>query len=70
MMGQLDVLHSSRHVVVAIGGATVAESSVGDGDDVAWTYTEPLRDAAEITGRIAFFNERVDLVVAIPGDDA
>ena len=49
MMGQLDVLHSSRHVVVAIDGATVAESS---------------------TPRIAFFNERVDLVVAIPGDDA
>jgi uncharacterized protein (DUF427 family) len=104
---RVDVLHSSRHVTVAIDGATVAESStpyllfepplpvryyfapedvtahlqpsdthtacaykgrasyfsVGDHDDVAWTYTEPLRDAAEITGRIAFFNERVDLVV-------
>ena len=53
-----DVLHSSRHVVVAIDGATVAESStpyllfepplpvrasyfsVGDHDDVAWTYTQ------------------------------
>jgi uncharacterized protein (DUF427 family) len=31
--------------------------------DVAWTYREPLREAAEITGRIAFFNERVDIVV-------
>ena len=28
-----------------------------------WSYAEPLRDAAEITGRMAFFNERVDIVV-------
>jgi uncharacterized protein (DUF427 family) len=62
---------------VVIDGTTVAESSAPyllfepplpvryyfARDDVAWTYTEPLRDAAEITGRIAFFNERVDLVV-------
>lgn len=31
--------------------------------DIAWSYREPLREAAEVTGRIAFFNERVDLVV-------
>ena len=30
---------------------------------IAWTYRQPLREAAEITGRIAFFNERVDIVV-------
>ena len=29
--------------------------------DVAWSYPQPLREAAEITGRIAFFDERVDL---------
>jgi uncharacterized protein (DUF427 family) len=34
-----------------------------DGRDVAWYYPEPLREAAEVTGRIAFFNERVDIVV-------
>jgi uncharacterized protein (DUF427 family) len=33
------------------------------GEDVAWRYEHPLREAAEVTGRIAFFNERVDLVV-------
>lgn len=32
-------------------------------EDVAWHYREPLRDSAEITGRIAFFNERVDVYV-------
>jgi len=31
--------------------------------DVAWTYRQPLREAAEITDRVAFFDERVDLVV-------
>jgi uncharacterized protein (DUF427 family) len=31
--------------------------------DVAWTYPEPLREASEVTGRVAFFNERVDIVV-------
>jgi uncharacterized protein (DUF427 family) len=35
-----------------------------DGEaDVAWTYPAPLREAAEVTGRIAFFNEHVDIVV-------
>jgi uncharacterized protein (DUF427 family) len=31
--------------------------------DIAWTYLAPLREAAEVTDRIAFFDERVDLVV-------
>jgi uncharacterized protein (DUF427 family) len=31
--------------------------------DVAWSYPQPLREAAEVTDRLAFFNERVDLVV-------
>jgi uncharacterized protein (DUF427 family) len=31
--------------------------------DVAWSYPSPLREAAEVTDRIAFFGERVDLVV-------
>jgi uncharacterized protein (DUF427 family) len=32
-------------------------------DDLVWSYPEPLRDATEVTGRMAFFNERVDIVV-------
>jgi uncharacterized protein (DUF427 family) len=31
--------------------------------DVAWTYVQPLREASEVTGRIAFFNEHVDILV-------
>jgi uncharacterized protein (DUF427 family) len=36
--------------------------SLEDEDD-AWSYPEPLGEAAEVTDRIAFFNERVDLLV-------
>jgi uncharacterized protein (DUF427 family) len=32
-------------------------------ENVAWSYEAPLREAAEVTGLIAFFNERVDVVV-------
>jgi uncharacterized protein (DUF427 family) len=32
-------------------------------DDLAWSYLDPLPDVARIRGRIAFFNERVDLFV-------
>lgn len=32
-------------------------------ENLAWSYEAPLREAAEVTGLIAFFNERVDLVV-------
>ncbi|ORV96441.1 DUF427 domain-containing protein [Mycobacterium kyorinense] len=31
--------------------------------DVAWAYHEPLRDAEPVRDRIAFFNEKVDVVV-------
>lgn len=37
--------------------------SLRDVDDVAWSYPAPLREAAEVTDRIAFFNEQVDLTV-------
>ena len=34
-----------------------------DGRDVAWSYPEPLHDAARVAGHSAFFNEHVDIVV-------
>jgi uncharacterized protein (DUF427 family) len=38
--------------------------SVADGPaDIAWTYRDPLREALPIRDHIAFFNERVDVVV-------
>ena len=67
---RIDIVHSSRPVRVELGGETVAESSSAAflfepplPVDLVWTYLEPLRDAAEVRGRLAFFNERVDIVV-------
>jgi uncharacterized protein (DUF427 family) len=37
--------------------------SLAANPDIAWTYPEPLREASEVAGRVAFFNEHVDLVV-------
>jgi uncharacterized protein (DUF427 family) len=33
------------------------------GDDIAWRYEAPQREAEAVQGRIAFFNERVDLTI-------
>lgn len=109
---RIDVRSSTRHVVVSLDGAELAEShsprilaetglplrwylppsdvhlelmSRSDsattcaykghasyfsyepagrlGHDLAWTYRRPLPEAEAVRGRIAFFNERVDLVV-------
>jgi uncharacterized protein (DUF427 family) len=37
--------------------------SVGEEDDIVWTYREPLHDALPVKDMLAFFNERVDLEV-------
>jgi uncharacterized protein (DUF427 family) len=38
--------------------------SLPDGPtDLAWTYHQPLREAEPVRDRIAFFNERVDVIV-------
>ena len=37
--------------------------SHADEPDVAWYYPAPLREAAEVTGRVAFFNELADIDV-------
>jgi uncharacterized protein (DUF427 family) len=38
--------------------------SVPDGPaDVAWTYYQPLREAEPVRDRVAFFDERVDVIV-------
>lgn len=108
---RIDILHSSRHVAISLGGTVIADSrrpvmlfetnlpprfylpsedvradllvasptrmrcaykgeasywsleGVAEGLDLAWTYVAPLREAAEVTGLIAFFDERVDVVL-------
>jgi uncharacterized protein (DUF427 family) len=53
---------SSARTLCAYKGQATYWSTESE-DDIAWSYSEPLREAAEVTDRIAFFNERVDLVV-------
>jgi uncharacterized protein (DUF427 family) len=105
---RVDVLSSTRHVVVSLDGAVLADSrrpallfethlpvrsylpiedvrtdllqpsatttwcaykgqasywSHADAPDLAWTYHQPLREAAAVAGLVAFFDERVDVVV-------
>ena len=36
---------------------------VGEHEDLAWTYEQPLRSAADVVGLVAFFNERVDVIL-------
>jgi uncharacterized protein (DUF427 family) len=37
--------------------------SVGEEQDIVWTYEEPFADAPPIAGLVCFFNEKVDLTV-------
>ena len=47
------------------GQASYWSAAVGDRvvRDIAWTYQQPRHDAARVHGLIAFFNERLDVIV-------
>jgi uncharacterized protein (DUF427 family) len=47
------------------GEASYRALTVGgeERDDLVWGYEQPLRQAAEIAGRVAFFDEKVDVIV-------
>ena len=51
----------------APGPAATADGSVRDAGaelaDIAWSYEHPLEEAAGVTGLIAFFDERIDVVL-------
>jgi uncharacterized protein (DUF427 family) len=53
---------SDKRTFCAYKGEASYLSLAGE-PDVAWYYPAPLREAAEVTDRIAFFNERVDIDV-------
>jgi uncharacterized protein (DUF427 family) len=105
---RIDIVHSTRHVVIELDGHLLAESrapallfetqlpmrfylppgdvdtermarsdhhtwcaykghasywSLPDAANIAWYYPDPLREAAEVRDRIAFWDERVDVVL-------
>ena len=45
----------ARYWSVKLDGAEYA--------DLAWSYEEPIPDAAGITGLVCFYNERVDMKI-------
>ena len=58
-----DLLQPSDLVTYCAYKGEATYFSLGDETDLAWGYRNPLRDASEVTGRIAFFNERADVFV-------
>ena len=46
------------------GQASYWSAAAGDRvvPDIGWTYQQPLHDAAQVRGLIAFFNERLDVI--------
>jgi uncharacterized protein (DUF427 family) len=62
-----EALEPSAHSTACAykGHASYWSARVGDRvePDLAWTYRDPLHDAAPVKDLIAFFNERVDLDV-------
>lgn len=63
----MDLLESSgTHTLCAYKGKAAYWSARAGGTvltDIAWSYPEPLHDAAPVQGLISFFTERLDLVV-------
>ena len=60
---RVDLLRpSDTRTFCAYKGEASYLSLEGDAD-IAWTYPAPLREAAAVTDHVAFFNERVDIVV-------
>ena len=47
------------------GQASYFSASVGGRlvPDIAWTYEDPLHDAAQVRGLVAFFDERIDVIL-------
>ena len=54
---------SETRTQCAYKGVAEYWSAAGEFHDVAWTYHQPLHDAAPVKDMIAFFNERVDIIV-------
>jgi uncharacterized protein (DUF427 family) len=64
---RLDLLLPSDHVTACPYKGTARYWSVRIGDavhpDIAWGYDTPLPESTRIAGLVAFYNERVDLIV-------
>jgi len=65
-IGSSELIPSSTRTYCAYKGqASYWSAAAGDRvvPDVAWAYQQPRHDAARVRGLIAFFNERLDVIV-------
>jgi uncharacterized protein (DUF427 family) len=58
-----ELLAPSEHRTRCAYKGEASYLSLDDEPNLVWSYEHPLRDAAEIAGRLAFFDERVDVVL-------
>jgi uncharacterized protein (DUF427 family) len=61
-----ELIPSSTRTFCAYKGQASYWSAAPGGDllaDIAWTYEQPLHDAAQVRGLIAFFDERIDVTL-------
>ena len=59
----VDLRRSDTVTYCAYKGRASYYSLAGGPTDLDWTYHEPLHDAEPVRDRIAFFDERVDVIV-------
>jgi uncharacterized protein (DUF427 family) len=59
----MDLLSPSDSTIGCAYKGFASYWSVGDENDLVWTYRDPRRDVSRIKDRLAFFNERVELEV-------
>ena len=60
---RMDLLRPSEKRSFCAYKGQASYLSLEDVADIAWSYPEPLREAAEVAGRIAFLNEETDIAV-------
>jgi uncharacterized protein (DUF427 family) len=60
---RMDLLDASRTRTTCPFKGEASYFSLPEHPDVAWTYPEPVPEAEEIRGLIAFFDERADVTV-------
>ena len=60
---RMDLLRPTRTRTFCAYKGEASYLALASGEEIAWSYPRPLREAAEVTDRVAFFNEHVDIVV-------
>ena len=60
---RMDLLRPSARRTFCAYKGEASYWSAPAAEDIAWSYPEPLREAAVVSDHVCFFNERVDLSV-------